>query len=323
MPAWGGYTNGEIPIPALVYVDGVYLEPEFGARVSCANEDLRNEGYWIVENEGDRPYGVEADEAIGRNGGDPSTTSTGGSNQWYQWGRYKLWLATGGAQGTPSAADPTGGGGTSEHGWAMADDSNSNSIARRKAISATYGCNFPISSETWHRQPSAPLSGATAARVETRKRQLLQNLQPSPAQEEDIVASLADLQKAIHDEVDPILKQTTQLVQLPDSQKGFADQIDGQYVDVLGRHADPGGLGMFIGLMTNSSWTIAQVRQSLLDSDEYAARWIGVQYSQLLGRSAGASEVSGWVQFKHAGHTLDDVATQIKASDEFKTKHPQ
>ncbi|RFA12173.1 hypothetical protein B7R22_17240 [Subtercola boreus] len=309
MPAWGGFRNGYVPIDALVFVDGVWLEPEFGARVSLSNEDLRADGYWVIENEGDRPLGIPSDMLVR----DASKTSTGGSNQWYQWGRKER-------DETPEAADPTQGEGTSEHGWAMADDSNSNNPPRRKAISATYGCVYPIASETWHRQPRYPLSGAIAARVEARKQKLLGNNTPTPPQEEDIMASLAEVLEGIRTENDPILKILQNLVSTPEQDRDFIELLNKIYKGALDRDADGSAIGTYLPLLRTGAINEAGINAAIVASLEYKRRFIQVLYADpnVLNRTAGPAEVEGWA---NSGLTLDGIRAAVLGSAEYKSKH--
>jgi hypothetical protein len=45
------------------------------------------------------------------------------------------------------------------------------------------------------------------------------------------------------------------------------------YRDILGREPDPSGLQQYTDAMVNRGWSAAQVRQSLLQSQEYAQRF--------------------------------------------------
>ena len=45
------------------------------------------------------------------------------------------------------------------------------------------------------------------------------------------------------------------------------------YRDILRREPDPSGLQQYTDAMVNRGWSMAQVRQSLLQSDEYAQRF--------------------------------------------------
>lgn len=129
--AWGGFSNGQIPLSAMRMVAGQYFEPDMADRME-----------WLVAQtgitcqEGYRPLGVPADQYV-RN---ESQTSTGGSNQWFQWGRYQRGE-------TPSAGVP----GTSSHGWGKAADiTPGRENAGVRDACAKVGLVFTVASESWH-----------------------------------------------------------------------------------------------------------------------------------------------------------------------------
>jgi hypothetical protein len=155
MGAWGNYKNGEIPLSALKNVEGQYFEPATGNAIVAALAEVRAQGIKISINEGYRPLGIPADANIksDRNGNPVKKTSTGGSNQWFQYGRAKRGE-------TPQAAYPGG----SIHGWGMAADvSPGSQNGLVKSIFANHGLIFDISSEVWHCSlhagASAPAAG--------------------------------------------------------------------------------------------------------------------------------------------------------------------
>jgi len=129
--AWGGYSNGQIPLSAMRQVGGQYFEPDMADRMEwlIAKTGVRcQEGY--------RPLGIPADQYV-RN---ESQTSTGGSNQWFQWGRYQRGE-------TPSAGTP----GTSSHGWGKAADITPGRENPTVANAcAQVGLIFTVASESWH-----------------------------------------------------------------------------------------------------------------------------------------------------------------------------
>lgn len=130
--AWGGYTNGEIPLSAMVEVQGQYFEPDMGARMAYLLSQVN-----VHINEGYRPRGVESDQYVTNE----ANTSTGGSNQWFQWGRYKRGE-------TPSAGWPPAG---TSHGWGLAADINpGRGNPQVAALCAQLGLIFTIDSEAWH-----------------------------------------------------------------------------------------------------------------------------------------------------------------------------
>ena len=131
--AWGGYTNGQIPLSALVEVPGTgqYFEPDMANRMAYLLSQVN-----VHINEGYRPLGSEPDQYVTNE----ANTSTGGSNQWFQWGRFKRGE-------TPSAGTP----GTSSHGWGLAADINPGRGNPQVAeICAQLGLIFTVASESWH-----------------------------------------------------------------------------------------------------------------------------------------------------------------------------
>lgn len=134
--AWGGYSNGQIPLSAMAELQGQYFEPSmFQAMVSLINQ-CAAQGVDIHINEGYRPLGDPSDRYVINE----SQTSTGGSNQWFQLGRMDRGE-------TPSAGTP----GTSSHGWGMAADirpGRDNNVVR--SVAESLGLSFNISSESWH-----------------------------------------------------------------------------------------------------------------------------------------------------------------------------
>ena len=148
-----GFPNGAIPLPKMLKVEGWYFKPDAGHAIIAALAECRQAGIQIHINEGYRPLGVPADQKVKSNGnGDPAgKTSTGGSNQWFQYGRMKRGE-------TPTAAYPGG----SIHGWGKAADvSPGRSNPKVNAIFNKHGYTFDIGSEPWH----AHFVGGTAHSV--------------------------------------------------------------------------------------------------------------------------------------------------------------
>jgi hypothetical protein len=140
--AWGGYKNGEIPLSAMKRVQGWYFKPNVADALVAAIAEAARHGIKLTIQEGYRPLGVPADAKIhAKPNGDPvSKTSTGGSNQWFQYGRMKRGE-------TPTAAVPGG----SIHGWGMAADTTpGRENGQLVAIMKTHGFAYDIASETWH-----------------------------------------------------------------------------------------------------------------------------------------------------------------------------
>ena len=140
-----GYANGQIPADALVSVEGFLFDPGMATRLVPALAAARAAGGIVSINEGYRPLGSPPDQWVR----DAAATSTGGSNQWFQWGRFQRGE-------TPSAAYP----GNSNHGWGKAGDAD---IQNRPAVVEAfrqYGLLFTISSEPWHFDDSGPILAA-------------------------------------------------------------------------------------------------------------------------------------------------------------------
>jgi hypothetical protein len=120
----------------------------------------RAAGGRIGLNEAGRPLGVPGDTDVGRAGAGSGGTLSGLSTVFYQWGRYLLYRATGGRQGTPSAADPYGT--PSRHLVGLAADIDASDYALLDRLAAQVGMRRTISSEIWHYEivsnPSIPAS---------------------------------------------------------------------------------------------------------------------------------------------------------------------
>jgi hypothetical protein len=140
--SWGGFANGKIPLTAMKAVQGKYFKPDVADAIAAAIAECAAHKIAVHINEGYRPLGVPADEKIksDRNGNPVSKTSTGGSNQYFQYGRMQR-------HETPTAGVP----GTSIHGWGRAADVNpGHNNATVTSIFAKHGFVFDISSESWH-----------------------------------------------------------------------------------------------------------------------------------------------------------------------------
>jgi hypothetical protein len=145
--AWGRYKNGKIPTSAMYPVQGFYMRPDAAHAMIAAIAEAARHGIGVKLSEAYRPLGIPADQYIHANGnGDPvRRTSTGGSNQWFQYGRFLR-------KETPAAAYPGG----SIHGFGLAADLNSLPLPsgagnpQLVAIMKTHGFVFDIGSEPWH-----------------------------------------------------------------------------------------------------------------------------------------------------------------------------
>lgn len=134
--AWGGYSNGKIPQKAMTKIQNDWFKPDVAVQLKGAIAELAAKGIKLHINEGYRPLGKPTDQYVK----DYRRTSTGGSNQWFQYGRMKRGE-------TPTAAYPGG----SIHGWAKAADvSPGNDNAAVRSIFARHGFKFDIASESWH-----------------------------------------------------------------------------------------------------------------------------------------------------------------------------
>lgn len=136
--AWGKYKNGEIPLKAMIKVQGWYFEPHTAARMVEAIAECRRHKIKLIINEGYRPLGKPSDQYVTN----IKRTSTSGPNQWYYWGVHK--------RGGPLAAVP----GTSSHGWGKAADvqptKDSKNGGLLVAIMKHNGFTFNVPSEPWH-----------------------------------------------------------------------------------------------------------------------------------------------------------------------------
>lgn len=165
-------------------------------RVRWAFAQIRAAGGSITLNEAGRPYGVASDTNVGRSGAGSSGTFSGRSTVYYQWGRHLLWRDTGGRQGTPSAADPSGGPYASEHTQGIAIDCNAGNASLRARYFAMVGLSNTIASESWHwaiRGPSQvdlsdyAYTGGNATET------------PEQRDEKDIQMGTTEILAAIHD----------------------------------------------------------------------------------------------------------------------------
>lgn len=122
-------------ISTLVNVEGQLFTRDLARRVRWVAAQVRARGFTLKITEGYRPVGVPADQYVLVE----SKTSTGGSNQWFQWGRMNRGE-------TPEAAYP----GTSPHGRGEAVDWDTNNMAVRSEYMRLAGLGQTIASESWH-----------------------------------------------------------------------------------------------------------------------------------------------------------------------------
>lgn len=122
----------------------VELEAGMALRVAYVVRMVEADGGRLNLTEGLRPVGVPSDQYAKRE----QDTASGGSTQWFQWGRYQRYLQ-GDRTGTPSAAYP----GTSRHGLGLAidwDAPTTRDMQLRAKHMPAAGLVANVASETWH-----------------------------------------------------------------------------------------------------------------------------------------------------------------------------
>ncbi|WP_240795167.1 DUF4214 domain-containing protein [Pseudomonas oryzihabitans] len=96
------------------------------------------------------------------------------------------------------------------------------------------------------------------------------------------------------------------------------------YVAYLGRNANQAGLSYWLQQVTNGSMGIATVKAAIASSPEgiaYAKTSIRQLYQSYLGRDADSGGLNTWTsQVTSGAMTLDDVATAIKGSAEYRSR---
>lgn len=123
----------------------VRLAPDMAARVRFVVAYVTARGEDLLLTEGYRPVGAPSDQNARRE----SDTASGGSTQWFQWGRYQRGE-------TPSAAYP----GSSRHGTGVAIDWNAptaRGMALRAEAMYMVGLVANVASESWHAEPLGPV----------------------------------------------------------------------------------------------------------------------------------------------------------------------
>jgi hypothetical protein len=98
--------------------------------------------------------------------------------------------------------------------------------------------------------------------------------------------------------------------------------ITGSYAKYLGRTPDPAGMNAWLAAM-NRGFTVSQIEAGFIASPEYFAkagntnaRWVQQLYTDVLGRSAGPSEVNFWTGRLSAGMSRSQVAMGFLLSTE-------
>lgn len=101
--------------------------------------------------------------------------------------------------------------------------------------------------------------------------------------------------------------------------------ITGSYQHYLNRAPDAGGMETWLGAM-GRGMTIQEMEAGFLSSPEYYVKagntdagWVGKLYQHVLGRSAGASEISHWVGKLNQGSSRRGVAMGFLLSTEHLT----
>ena len=123
-------------------VEGHLLAPDLARRVRWVLARMRgHSGVEIEITEGQRPVGVPGDQWVTS----AAATESGGSTQWFQWGRMRRGE-------TPEAAYP----GTSSHGTGEAVDWSTNNMSLRLYYMYLAGLTQNIATETWHAVVAGP-----------------------------------------------------------------------------------------------------------------------------------------------------------------------
>jgi uncharacterized delta-60 repeat protein len=89
------------------------------------------------------------------------------------------------------------------------------------------------------------------------------------------------------------------------------------YLDLLHRPAEAAGLAYHVGFLQAGTATRAQVVQGILGSPEYRTLVIQELYGRLLDRPADPSGLASWTSFLGQGHSVEEVAVLLMASEEF------
>lgn len=101
----------------------------------------------------------------------------------------------------------------------------------------------------------------------------------------------------------------------------FTHIIHAEYQKYLGRRAEPSAVANALQLFTSGAWTVLDLRDALLDSEEYCRRWLRGQYRQFLYRSPEPAAYDGWCgSIMKKNISFDEARTAIANSDEAVTK---
>jgi uncharacterized secreted protein with C-terminal beta-propeller domain len=110
------------------------------------------------------------------------------------------------------------------------------------------------------------------------------------------------------------LTGTVNVTNLPVS---VADYVDHLYQDLLGRHAEMGGLESWGRQLMKGSLTREQIAAGIIGSVEYRSGQIDHLYATLLGRKADEAGLKSFLAALGAGATLIEVEAVILGSPEY------
>jgi uncharacterized protein YkwD len=104
-----------------------------------------------------------------------------------------------------------------------------------------------------------------------------------------------------------------------------AGWVDLAYVDLLSRHAGPGDLNYWLGVLSGTDRATAALQ--MMQSAEYQASawrgWITQLYANLLGRNPGSTDLAYWMGVWQAGGTQAAVLTIFLNSPEYRAHSAQ
>lgn len=99
-------------------------------------------------------------------------------------------------------------------------------------------------------------------------------------------------------------------------------EANGLYQTILGRAPSAPELSTAVGLLKNGT-PVSAVASALLQSDEYVANYVTIDYRTYLGVNPSAADVSAWVQLVRAqGLSSEQVAYLFMTTPNFNTLHP-
>tara|TARA_R100001443_G_scaffold10655_1_gene20324 strand:+ start:526 stop:2925 length:2400 start_codon:yes stop_codon:yes gene_type:complete len=111
----------------------------------------------------------------------------------------------------------------------------------------------------------------------------------------------------------------------PESEQGKKGAINEIYQDLLGRDSDQGGSDYWYGELESGRQTLDDIRANVGRSEEAAnlesnKAFIEEQYEEGLDRGSDAGGMSYWLKDLATGQSREDVASNIRRSDEFSTQ---